>query len=148
MLLSLLTLLFTLTSCEKNPENTPEPTTAEILIGSWQESSSTLFLYSNASTKISEEAQPLRKATFNTNGRFDYRYVNEAVLEGSYKLSTSGNKEYIEFKTPDNELTFTIENISAKTLTVSCETHNVTYYLNNKPLIAARSIRRMTLNKF
>ena len=147
MLLTLTSLVLLFSSCEKNPDIVPELTTAEILIGSWQESSSTLTLYTSSSTKISEEAQPLRKASFYTNGKFDYRYVNEEVLEGTYKLSAEGNTEYINFQTAEDALTFKIVQVSPKTLTVSCETHNVIYYIDDEPHVAATSIRTMILSK-
>ena len=147
LLLVLPTFLLLLSSCEKNPEVTPEPTTAETLLGSWQESSSTLTLYNSNSTKISEEAQPLRSVNFYPNHRFDYRYVNDATLEGMYKLTSDANNEFIVFTIPEESMTFTIVQLSAKSLTVSCETHNVTYYVDDKPLIAATAIRKMTLTK-
>jgi hypothetical protein len=148
LLLLLFPLILLFPSCDKNPDIYPDPSTAELLIGSWHESTSTLTLYDASSEKISEEAQPLRTATFYGTGKFDYRYVNEQALEGNYKLSKDTKDEYITFTTSTNEsLVFKIIQISDKELTVSCETHHVTYYVNEKPLIAATSIRKMTLSK-
>lgn len=148
LLLLLFSLIVLFSSCDKNPDIYPEPTTAELLIGSWQESTSTLTLYDANSKKISEDAQPLRTATFYDIGKFNYSYVNEQILQGNYKLSKDTKDEYITFITSTNEsLVFKIIQISDKALSVTCETHNVTYYVNNKPLTAATSIRKMTLSK-
>jgi len=148
LLLSLCSLLLLFSSCEKEQKISPDPTTAELLIGSWHESSSSLTLYDAASKKISEDAQPLRTATFYNTGKFTYSFVNDQIVEGTYALSKEGTSENIKFTTTDKEsLLFKIIQISDKELTVTCETHNVIYYVNDKPHTAATAIRRMTLSK-
>lgn len=142
-----LTCLLLLFSCKKNYDLGPDQTTTEMLIGNWSESSSILIRYNGSWAKISEETKPFGTASFYNAGKFDGHIASSDLASGSYNVSSDAYGEYLNVTSGNNSLIYKIEDISARKLILTLETRNVTYYVNDIPYTAAKSIQTITLFK-
>ena len=146
LLISIITFV-TLFSCKKNYDVDPESTTAVKLIGNWEETSSVLVRYNGSWVKLSEEAQPLGTVSFNSSGLFSAQFSTNGPFEGNYNLSTDAYGEYINITCGNYSFVYKIEEITAYKLVLTLEKHNDTYYVDNVPYVAARSIKTVILSK-